>query len=48
MRNSPINTFASIGVILLLGLGAVGLIEQAIQKVNWQYAVLAEMGIQEF
>lgn len=48
MHHSPINTFAAIGVVLLFGLGAVGLIERAIQQVNWQYAALAEIGIQEF
>jgi hypothetical protein len=48
MHKSRINTFAAIGVVLFFGLGAVGLIERAIMQVNWQYAVLAEAGIQEF
>lgn len=48
MHKSPINTFAAIGVVLLFGLGALGLIERAIAQVNWQYAELAEAGIQEF
>ncbi len=48
MHHSRINTFAALGVVLLFGLGAVGLIQRAIAQVSWQYAVLAEVGIQEF
>lgn len=45
MHDPRINTVAAIVVVLLFGLGAVGLIERAIARVDWSGAVLTEAGV---
>ena len=45
MHDPRINTFAAIGIVLLFGIGALGLIERAIMRVDWAYASLDDMSL---
>ncbi len=43
MHDPRINTYAALTVVLLFGLGAVFVINRAIDRVDWQYLDAAKM-----
>lgn len=45
MHDPRINTFAAIGIVLLFGLFALGMIERAITDIDWTYTSLEDMSL---
>lgn len=45
MHDPRINTFAAIGIVLLFGIGALGIIERAIMRIDWAYTSVDDMSL---
>lgn len=45
MHDPRINTFAAIGIVLFFGVCALGIIERAIQNIDWTYTSLEDISL---